>query len=152
MGWVLFLLGIGPLSLWAAGDGVRTVDVRRLTLEALQRPVEAVGGAVTDGNRTVLRTDAAVREGLHFLVALDLAPARRRAVARVDVSWIAPGESTPREVSLAAPAGGLGGPDLVVALTGSGDPGHEPVAWRLRMVDSAGGVVAERASFLWAQP
>lgn len=148
---MLVLLGIGPFSLWAAGDGVRTVDVRRLTLEALQRPIEAIGGDVTDGNRTVLRTDAAVREGLHFMVALDLTKAQRASVAKVNVSWIAPGESNPRDVSLATPAGGLGGPDLVVALTGSGDPGHEPVAWRIRLVDASGSVVAERASFLWAQ-
>jgi len=143
------LIGVLPALLGAAPDGVRTVDVRRLADSDLVRPVEAVGGVATTGNRTVLQTDPAVRAGVHVEIALNLPAARRRTVARAVLDWYAPGEATARETVFVVPAGGLAGPDLTLALTGAGDPGVLPVAWRVRLLDATGGIVAHRASFLW---
>lgn len=143
------LIGALPGILAAAGDGVRTVDVRRVTEAELVRPAEALGGSPTDGNRLVLRTDPGVRAGVHAEIALRLPPEQRRTVVRAVFEWYAPGEATPRRNDFSLPPGALRGPDLTLALTGTGDPGVMPVAWRIQLLDNADTILAQRASALW---
>ena len=120
--------------------------------EAFDRISEYFGGGENHGNKRVLRTQPAAREGYYFLARVRSATAQTAVI--FEVSVIRPDSPEPKVFRLASelPAG-----DSVVqvGLTGPDWPGgarKHPTAWKLSLLGAGGRVLAEQKSFLWEKP
>lgn len=112
---------------------------------------EYFGGTESTGRRTILRSQPPDRGGYYWL-------ARVRSDAEVpnataELAVIRPGRVEPDvyRFALTLPRGHRA---VLLGLTGSDWPGESvrPTAWRLRLLDAAGQVIASEQSFVWALP
>lgn len=120
--------------------------------ESFDRIAEYFGRGENTGRQTVLRTQAAVREGFYFLVRVKSASAL--AGAKFELNVIRPDATEPKTFlfTAAVPA-----KETVfhLGLTGADWPGGQkanPVAWKLAVVAADGRVLAEHKSYLWEKP
>jgi len=120
--------------------------------DSFVRISEYFGGSENTGRQTVLRTRLGERSGFYFLARLDNnGPAL--AGTRFELKVILPDSPDPRTYlfATAVPAGGHA---FNLGLTGADWPDKktQPVAWQLRLLDTAGGELAVKKSFLWEKP
>lgn len=120
--------------------------------ESFDRIADYFGLGENTRRQTVLRTQAAVREGFYFLVRVKSATAL--AGARFELNVIRPDATEPKTFlfTAAVPA-----KETVfhLGLTGADWPGGQkanPVAWKLAVVAADGRVLAEHKSYLWEKP
>ena len=110
---------------------------------------EFLDGKENSGGRAIVRTRPRDRTGLYFSLAVKAASLPDGAKVVVQVI-----RSTSPEVKtfeLEAPRMPARAREMLVGLTGKdwNRPEGKPVAWRVRILDSAGGVIAAEQSFLW---
>ena len=113
------------------------------------RVSEFLDGKENSGGRAIVRTRPKDRTGLYFSLAVKAASLPDGAKVVVQVI-----RSTSPEVKtfeLEAPRMPARAREMLVGLTGEdwSGPDDKPVAWRVRILDSAGGVIAAEQSFLW---
>ncbi|GAB1488928.1 hypothetical protein MASR2M8_13760 [Opitutaceae bacterium] len=117
------------------------------TAESFERISEYFSGKENTGGQTILRTQTASRAGYYWLIRTQT---RAATDARIELSVLVPGSHTPRVITLPTrlPTGSHA---TMVGLTGDDWPQLEarPVAWKLRVLDAAGNVLATEESFLW---
>jgi hypothetical protein len=104
------------------------------------------------GGWIVLRTHPESRVGFYFLTRLKNAGAKATGT-RFVVRMIMPDSPDPRIYQFAAPIP-HGSHLFEIGLTGPDWKGSRlhPVAWRVELQDSAGGVLAAKSSYLWEKP
>lgn len=150
---------LASLLLLATVCAVRAADVEFLRVwpawhdaAEFERISEYFGGRENTGRQTVLRTQAAARDGYYFLVRMKSAEAMPGA--RFVLNVIRPDSPEPRTHTFTA---ALPAKESVFefGLTGSDWPGGKnanPVAWKIALVGADGSVRAEQKSFLWEKP
>lgn len=151
-----FLLLLACLS---GAATIRAAEVELLRVwpgwqeaEAFDRIGEYFGGGENSRRQTVLRTQAAVREGFYFLVRIKSAQAV--PAAKFEVQVIRPDGTEPKTFTF---TGAVPAKETVfhLGLTGADWPGGakvNPVAWKLAVFAADGRLLAEHKSFLWEKP
>jgi hypothetical protein len=121
--------------------------------ESFERISEFFTGKENTGRITVLRTQAATRDGFYFFVRLHNRGAAL-ADAKFSLQVITPNNPQPKTFVFPAAVGG--GTNLFnLGLTGadwSQPKQAHPVAWRLDLLAGDGSTVATAQSFLWEKP
>lgn len=112
---------------------------------------EYFGGAENQSGQTILRTDAATREGFYFLTRVKSGAA---GAAKFELTVIRPDSPEPQKFSFPVT---LRAAEAVfqLGLTGQAWPGGKkasPVAWKLALLAADGRRLAEQKSFLWEMP
>lgn len=154
MRWIIALLSTVSLALGAAPSGVDFVRIwpQWRNADAFDRITEYFGGHENDGRETVLRSRPEARAGMYFLVRVKTAASISNGKFVLQI--IRP--DAPDAKSFVFPASvPEKGRVFELGLTGSDWPGGRDahaVAWKLTLFDSAGQVVADQQSFLWAMP
>lgn len=134
----------------AQGAVVEIVHVWPAYREAasFRRLSEFLDGKENSGKETVLRTQAATRDGFYFLTRTKADSAVAGATFLLEV--ILPGDPTAKPYVFTAdvPAGKR---VFHLGLTGADWPAADlqPVAWRITVRDAAGQSLGEAPSFLW---
>jgi hypothetical protein len=112
---------------------------------------EYFGGDEPNGGRTTLRSQPDERGGYYWLIRARSSEPVPEAV--VEVQFIRPGrsESETRLFTCSLPEGSRA---ILIGLTGSDWPDAKarPTAWKVRLLDPAGNVLAAEESFLWSAP
>lgn len=120
------------------------------TAESFERISEYFSGQENTGGQTIVRTQPGSRAGFYWLIRTKAGAATD---ARIELSVLAPDAPAARTYTLSTrlPAGSH---VTMAGLTGADWPQPEtpPVAWRLRVLDSAGRELATEQSFLWVAP
>jgi hypothetical protein len=146
------------LTLFAVSSaGAAEIDFVRIwpawrDADSFLRISEYFGGSENTGRQTVLRTRLGERSGFYFLARLDNdGPAP--ASARFELKFILPDSPYPR-THLFATVLPTGRHTFNLGLTGEDWPDKktQPVAWQLRLLDTSGGELAVKKSFLWEKP
>ncbi|MFO7724322.1 MAG: hypothetical protein R6V45_02130 [Oceanipulchritudo sp.] len=102
--------------------------------------------------RTVVSSDPEKPAGQYFIMRLK-GGTGKGTIARARMTLYATDSKEPREEEW-----DLEGIDprkwLYLGITGTDWPGEavQPLAWRIRLLDTTGGILAEWKSFLWEQP
>lgn len=148
---VLLLLSF-TLGAVAHAWQIEVVTVRPMATEDFQAFSELFTRRESPQGRLIVRTDPAVRDGRYFLTLLDQDSGSLPSGSLLVAEVITALDKEPRTIRWELPAGN--GREIAAGLTGEQDPGEEvPVlAWRLRLVDGQGSVLAEKKSFLWEMP
>lgn len=119
---------------------------------SFERIGEYFGRSEDSGRDVILRTQSEERGGYYFLVRVKSGTALAGARFRVDV--IRPDAPEPKTFVFPAD---VPAKETVfqLGLTGADWPGGKeasPIAWRLALESSSGGILAEHKSFLWEKP
>jgi hypothetical protein len=147
------------LALLAASLNARASEVKLVRVwpgwqnaDYSERISEFFTGEENTSGQITLRSQPADRAGYYFLTRLDNNGASVTA-AQIILEVIAP--SSPRVITRTFPTAlPAGSHAYQIGLTGADWPDHKahPVAWRLRVLDAGGRVLAEQKSFLWEAP
>jgi hypothetical protein len=132
--------------------GIKEIKPRYMEETQFKRISEYWSGSEHQGNRLILRSDPAVRDGYYFTLILD------EKIRRLPKGTVVVGEFyTPKSVELQThefmlPSKRPKTKEIFVGLTGEDWPtaGGVPGAWRFTIKDPNGAVLAERQSYLWS--
>jgi hypothetical protein len=138
-------------------EPVRSVEISEIMPRYIPegnfiRISEYWSGAENKGNRIILRSDPAVRDGFYFTLVLD------KRVRNLPRGSVITGEFyTPVSTELQTHEFPLPNKlpktkEVFVGLTGADwpEPGGMPGAWRFTIKDANGQVLASRQSYLWS--
>lgn len=145
---LMSMLGVAGLT---AGDIRLKTQLAYKEHADFVRVTEFLNGRENLGSRAVVRTQPQSRTGLYFSLAVRVGELPVGSKVRVDVIRVASPE--PQEHQLDLPERPGKARELVVGLTG-GDwsaSDERPVAWRVQLLDAAGGLIASEKSFLWGK-
>jgi len=159
------LLAAGSVVLGLAGcasaDSTnRTDPIVRVWTEYREAATFARFGELRDpdpepGDPVILRSQPGERTGFYFIIRLQpVAGATAVPDGRLVLSVVAPNAAKPQSYEFPFASGGRRNLQLLVGLTGTDWPHGKtmPLAWKIELVDPAGHAIAERLSYLWAQP
>ncbi|OHE83178.1 MAG: hypothetical protein A3G75_00870 [Verrucomicrobia bacterium RIFCSPLOWO2_12_FULL_64_8] len=146
------LLLLGSVRLPAAGLEIVRVLTEWRDAKSFQRISEYFDGRENTGGTIILRTQPAERAGYYWLVRLKNGGAAVPG-AKFELRVIAPSSPEPKTFVFSAEVS-AGARLYQLGLTGNDWPGAKarPAAWRLRVLDAGGGVLAGEKSFLWEIP
>ena len=132
----------------------RHVAYRYVEAKSFKRISEYFTGRENPGNRLLCRSRPAEREGLYFILSLDEHSRKLPQGSQFVVEFIRPDDPETQTIRILVPEKRPRGKEIYLGLTGDDwqDKTARPVAWRLRLVDASGEVIAERKSFLWECP
>ena len=132
----------------------RHVAYRYVEAKSFKRISEYFTGRENPGNRLLCRSRPADREGLYFILSLDEHSRKLPQGSQFVVEFIRPDDPETQTIRIPVPEKRPRGKEIYLGLTGDDwqDKTARPVAWRLRLVDASGEVIAERKSFLWERP
>jgi len=126
------------------------------TAESFDRISEYFTGKENTGGEIVLRTHPEARAGFYFFMRLKEPDDVTIADAQVEISVITPASPEAKTFLLRVPVvlrkgtvvlnPGLTGPDWPWT-----DANTRPVAWRVRLLDASGAVLASEQSYLWSK-
>jgi hypothetical protein len=137
----------------SAGVSVVRVWPQYRAAASFERIGEFFTGKEQDAREPVLRSQPASRDGFYFLLRLSNTESSPQTL-QPELRVILPDSPQVRTVIFPAVTLQPGKPVIHVGLTGSDWPLDlkHPVAWELRLLDTAGHPVAREASFLWSPP
>ena len=132
----------------------RHVAHRYVEAKSFKRISEYFTGRENPGNRLLCRSRPAERAGLYFILSLDEHSRKLPQGAQFVVEFIRPDDPETKTIRVPVPEKRPRGKEIYLGLTGDDWPDKTArlVAWRLRLVDASGEVLAERKSFLWEHP
>ena len=112
---------------------------------------EFFNGRENTGRRAIVRSQPDSRTGLYFSLALKVAELPGGAKVKLEVVRTSAPE--PKSFQMDLPQAPEGAREVLVGLTGEdwSGPDERPVAWRLQVLDVAGGIFASEKSFLWGK-
>ena len=152
---LLFFCAI-HLASWSALHAFefRHVAHRYFEAKSFKRISEYFTGRENPGNRLLCRSRPAERAGLYFILSLDEHSRKLPQGAQFVVEFIRPDDPETKTIRVPVPEKRPRGKEIYLGLTGDDWPDKTArlVAWRLRLVDASGEVLAERKSFLWEHP
>jgi hypothetical protein len=152
---LLFFCAI-HLAAWSALHAFefRHVAHRYFEAKSFKRISEYFTGRENPGNRLLCRSRPAERAGLYFILSLDEHSRKLPQGAQFVVEFIRPDDPETKTIRVPVPEKRPRGKEIYLGLTGDDWPDKTArlVAWRLRLVDASGEVLAERKSFLWEHP
>jgi len=152
---LLFFCAI-HLAAWSALHAFefRHVAHRYFEAKSFKRISEYFTGRENPGNRLLCRSRPAERAGLYFILSLDEHSRKLPQGAQFVVEFIRPDDPETKTIRVLVPENRPRGKEIYLGLTGDDWPDKTArlVAWRLRLVDASGEVLAERKSFLWEHP
>ena len=152
---LLFFCAI-HLAAWSALHAFefRHVAHRYCEAKSFKRISEYFTGRENPGNRLLCRSRPAERAGLYFILSLDEHSRKLPQGAQFVVEFIRPDDPETKTIRVLVPENRPRGKEIYLGLTGDDWPDKTArlVAWRLRLVDASGEVLAERKSFLWEHP
>ena len=130
---------------------LRHLNLRYLEAGAFKRISEYFTGRENPGSRLLCRSRPASRAGLYLILSLSERSRNLPEGATFLLEVIRPDSPEPKTFRIPVPAERPRGKEAYVGLTGEDwpDPEARPVAWRLRLLDSAGATLFDRKSFLW---
>lgn len=133
---------------------LRHVAVRYVEADAFKRISEYFTGRENPGSRLLCRSRPASRAGLYFILSLSERSRNLPESVVFHLDVITPDSPEAKTFRIPVPAERPRGKEAYLGLTGEDwpDPEARPVAWRLRLLDSAGATLFERKSFLWEKP
>jgi hypothetical protein len=144
------------LAAWSALHAFefRHVAHRYFEAKSFKRISEYFTGRENPGNRLLCRSRPAERAGLYFILSLDEHSRKLPQGAQFVVEFIRPDDPETKTIRVPVPEKRPRGKEIYLGLTGDDWPDKTArlVAWRLRLVDASGEVLAERKSFLWEHP
>lgn len=132
----------------------RHVAYRYVEAKSFKRISEYFTGRENPGNRLLCRSRPAERAGFYFILSLDEHSRKLPQGTQFVVEFIRPDDPETKTIRVPVPENRPRGKEVYLGLTGDdwSDKTARPVAWRLRLVDASGEVLAERKSFLWERP
>ncbi|HKB91527.1 MAG TPA: hypothetical protein VKC60_13500 [Opitutaceae bacterium] len=152
LGVFFFLLAV---SVSNAADGIKIVRVWPAWHDAeyFQRVSEYFGGPENTSGQIVLRTQPSQRAGFYFLARTKNLGGTEISSVKIILEVIKPGLPDPVTYTFESPPT-KGDAVYQIGLTGTdwSGPRVHPVAWRLRIFDAQGGLLATEKSFLWDIP
>ena len=156
----LFLAAAAFLLLSAGGTRLQAVEILQARAQyypekSFKRISEYFTGVENMGRRAITRSRAEDRAGTYIVFKLDEKVAALPADASVQVELIDPADNLPKTFSMALPANRSKAREIFAGITGEDwpyDVGTRLLAWKVSLVDAAGGTLAEKGSFLWAMP
>ncbi len=146
-------LGICGICLLARSMDAAALDVR-LTYKGegdFARLSEFLDGKENTGGVAIVRSQPAHRAGLYFSMIAEDRVGQLPAGGKVSLEVVYPDMPKVKTFSLLLPRVPARAREMLVGLTGEDWPGagHRPVAWRVRILDGKGKVIASEQSFLW---
>lgn len=147
-GWFLPLMA-STLS----GMTIRDVLVEYRESSSFIRISEYLTGRPAEPSIPTLRSSPDTLEGLYYLVVLDEPLNRLPQTVVVELSVLTDGDPEPVRHEFSLSGGTSRKERFLVGLTGEAWPSDPdapyPTAWRIRLLETGGKVLAEKRSFLW---
>jgi hypothetical protein len=138
-------------------EPVRSVEIeeilpRYIPAENFKRISEYWTGAENKGNRVILRSDPAVREGFYFTLVLDRKVRELPRGSVITGEFYTPVAKEVQTYEFALPNKLPKTKEVFVGLTGADWPGSGgmPGAWRFTLEDPNGEVLTQKQSYLWS--
>ncbi|WP_309397763.1 hypothetical protein [Cerasicoccus maritimus] len=122
--------------------------------KVFKRIGEYFDGEERFGRKIVLRTQESPREGLYYIVRIsEFADALPDGCA-FEVDMLRPDMKEPTTNTFQLPDERKSHREIWLGFIGEDHPAEEeaPVAWRIKLLDPQGKVVATKESFLWSKP
>ncbi|MCC5807800.1 MAG: hypothetical protein JJU00_15855 [Opitutales bacterium] len=152
----LFLLAAAALPSGAGASVFKSVYTRHMETGQFQYIGEFFSGKETVDNRVLLRTDPGERTGLYVIAELKPRLRDIPAGASLALEMIRSDANEIHVHEFPLPTEPARARILYVGLTGADWPESgerlRPVAWRLRLLNSAGDPMDTWSSFLWEMP
>ena len=115
---------------------------------------EFFNGREDSSGRAIVRSQPNSRTGLYFSLNISGGVGQLPEGAKVFLDIVHPTLPEAKAFELIAPRMPVNSREMLVGLTGDDwtSPKGKPVAWRVRILDVSGGVLAAEQSFLWGGP
>tara|TARA_Y100000588_G_scaffold148801_1_gene162808 strand:- start:13 stop:504 length:492 start_codon:yes stop_codon:yes gene_type:complete len=132
----------------------RHLAIRFVEAKNFVRLSEYFTGRENPGNRLICRSQPEERSGLYFILTLSEKSRKLPEGSAFVMEVIRPDDPEAKTIRIPVPEKRPRGKEVYLGLTGADwpDKSARPVAWRLRLVDASGEVLADRKSFLWEHP
>jgi hypothetical protein len=115
---------------------------------------EFFNGREDSSGRAIVRSQPKSRTGLYFSLNISGSVGQLPEGAKVLLDLVHPKSPEVKAFELIAPRTPDNSREMLVGLTGDDwtRTKGKPVAWRIRILDVSGGVLAAEQSFLWEEP
>lgn len=123
----------------------KTADFKRIP--------EFFTGREYSGSKVYCRSDPLSREGFYFIVKVSASRDELSNNAHWKLDWISPKNLESQSIDIPIDNPDIFGKEVFIGLTGEDwtDSSVRPLAWRLSLLNSEKGIIAESQSFLWSK-
>ena len=147
---LLCLLALSPLQ----AVSIDVASARYLSTEQFQTVGEFLTGHPSDGPRLILHSQPGIRYGMYLILELSGDRSMLRPDSRVEIEMLRSDSKEIMYYHLPLGTDRVKRGVIYAGLTGIDWPDKklQPMAWRVRLAQKDGSVLAEWKSFLWEKP
>ena len=148
---LLLIFGLSPLLCAKVKLSVRNKTY--LSVRDFKRIPEFFTGKEFEGWKVYCRSNPNEREGFYFIVKVSGSSDELSKNAHWKIDWISPKNPESQSIEIPIDNPDIFGKEVFIGLTGEDwtDSSVQPLAWRLRLLNSENGIIAESQSFLWSK-